>query len=72
MTEARAMHAGYAAVRVFVHKPVVGNCALKMKRRPGLARPASEEEKVMMHHHKFLPKTVVIPRIRAKVTIGQS
>jgi hypothetical protein len=37
-----------------------------------LARPASEEEKVMMHHHKLLPKTVVIPRIRAKVTIGRN
>jgi hypothetical protein len=31
-----------------------------MKRRPGVARPASEEEKVMSDHHHLLPKIVVI------------
>jgi hypothetical protein len=40
-----------------------------MKRRPGWARPASEEEKVMNDHHHLLPKIVVILRIRVKIII---
>jgi len=40
-----------------------------MKRRPGVARPASEEEKVMSDHHHLLPKIVVILRIRVKIII---
>jgi len=36
-----------------------------------LARPASEEEKVMSKHHKLLPKIVVILRIRVKIVISR-
>jgi hypothetical protein len=42
-----------------------------MKRRPGMARPASEEKKVMTNHHHLLPKIVVILRIRVKITISR-
>jgi hypothetical protein len=42
-----------------------------MKRRPGMARPASEEEQVMRKHHHLLPKIVVILRIRVKIVISR-